>query len=81
MREVHISSLVVHGRPQQAAAIRDAIAAISGAEVPIVDPSGKMIVTLETETEGAVADALTRISVLDGVFSATLVFHQVDEER
>jgi nitrate reductase NapD len=79
MPEFHISSLVVHGLPRNLASIRNAISAIPGAEIPIADASGKMIVTLETESQGAVADALTRISLFDGVMSATLVFHHVDE--
>jgi nitrate reductase NapD len=52
-----------------------------GAEVPLADPGGKMVVTLETETQSAVAEALTRISLLDGVMSAALVFHHVDEDE
>jgi periplasmic nitrate reductase NapD len=80
-RELHISSLVVHGRPERLAAIDRAIAALPGAEVAIADPSGKMVVTLETETQAAVADALTTITLLDGVLSAALVFHHVEESQ
>ena len=35
MAELHISSLLVHGLPQRAAGIRDAIAAIPGAEIAL----------------------------------------------
>jgi nitrate reductase NapD len=79
MGEIHISSLVVHGRPHQLDTICKAIGAIPGAEIPIADPGGKMVVTLETESDGAVLDALTQISLLEGVLSAALVFHHVDE--
>lgn len=78
--ERHISSLVVHGRPEALPALAAAIAKIAGAEVPIADARGKMVVTLETRTEAEIADAVARISLLEGVFAATLVFHHVDEE-
>jgi periplasmic nitrate reductase NapD len=78
--ERHISSLLVHGRPAALAEIAAAIGEIPGAEVPIADPGGKMVVTLETATAGEVADALARISLLDGVLAAAMVFHHVDDE-
>ena len=78
-RETHISSLVVHARPECFAGIDRAIAALPGAEIAIADPSGKMVVTLETKSQAAVADALTTITLLDGVLSAALVFHHVEE--
>jgi len=79
MAELHISSLVVHGLPQRVPTIRTAIANIAGAEIAIAEATGKMIVTLETDSQGAVADTLTKISLIDGVMSATLVFHHVDD--
>jgi nitrate reductase NapD len=78
--EHHISSLVVHGRPQAIEALTTAIGAIAGAEVPIADPRGKLVVTLETTSEAGITDALARISLLDGVLAATLVFHHVEED-
>jgi nitrate reductase NapD len=81
MAELHISSLVVHAHPKRIAAIVEAIGSMPGAEVPIADSSGKIVVTLETDSQGAVADALTRISLVDGVLSAALVFHHVDESE
>jgi nitrate reductase NapD len=78
--ERHITSLVVHGRPDRVPALAAAIGGIPGAEVPIADPGGKLVVTLESADEAAVTDAITRISLLDGVFAATLVFHHVDED-
>jgi nitrate reductase NapD len=79
--ERHITSLLVHGRPDAVPAITAAIVGIPGAEVPIADPGGKLVVTLETPSEAAVADALTRISLLDGVYAAALVFHHVDDDE
>jgi nitrate reductase NapD len=78
--EHHISSLLVHGRPEAVPGLAAAIAGIAGAEVPIADPSGKLVVTIEGASEDAIADALARINLLDGVLAATLVFHHVDAD-
>jgi periplasmic nitrate reductase NapD len=80
-RELHISSLMVHGHPADLPAVRARIGAVPGAEVALCDPSGRMVVTLETGSQGDVADALTRIALLDGVLSAALVFHHVEEDE
>lgn len=73
----HLASLVVQVRPTQEGPVCAAIAAM-GAEIHTVH-RGKVVVTLETASESAIADAMTRMTLLDGVFSATLVFHYHEE--
>ena len=73
--ECHISSLVVHTRPEHVPAIVARIDAIHGAEVHGGHDTGKLIVTLETDTESQVVDRINAIQLLDGVLAATLVFH------
>ena len=76
--ELHVSSLVVHGRPDRLAAIRGSLASIEGLEVHAAAPSGKLVVTLETVSEQEIVARLATISLLEGVLSATLVYHQVE---
>jgi nitrate reductase NapD len=76
--ELHVSSLVVHGRPERLDAIRAGLARLAGVEVHAAAPTGKLVVTLETESEDEIVARLTAISRLDGVLSATLVFHHVE---
>ncbi len=78
MPELHISSLVVQVRPEALARVRDAVAALEGAEVHGHSPAGKLVVTLETVSEAATLERLTAINQLEGVFSAVLVYHHVD---
>lgn len=75
MAEIHLSSLVVHARPN-APGLAEAIAAL-GAEIHAQE-GGKYVVTLETTSSADLADAMTRLQLLDGVFAATLVFHHVE---
>jgi nitrate reductase NapD len=73
--ECHISSLVVHSRPERVSAIVESLASIEGAEVHGGADTGKLIVTLETETESQVVERINAIQLLEGVLAATLVFH------
>jgi nitrate reductase NapD len=75
--ESHVSSLVVHVRPERAHTVRRAMIGVPGLEVH-AEEGGKIIVTLETDTEADIVTRLNEISLLDGVMSATLVFHHVE---
>ena len=74
--EVHISSALVHVRPERTGEVARAVAALDGADLHFAE-AGKIIVTLEATTSGAVADRLAAIGRLPGVLAATLVYHEV----
>ncbi|GAA5216629.1 chaperone NapD [Corallincola platygyrae] len=78
---VHISSLVVHMRPDVMADVTDYLDQKPGLEIQGGNEQGKMVVTLETLTEHAVLDAISEINYLPGVLSTSLVFHQIDDAR
>jgi periplasmic nitrate reductase NapD len=75
--EEHISSLVVHVRPEAVAAVRSSLAAMDGVDVH-AESGGKLIITIETSTESGIVTRLSEISVLPGVLSALLVFHHIE---
>jgi nitrate reductase NapD len=76
--EFHVSSLVVHSRPDCAAAIASTIGTMPGMEVHGGVAEGKLVVTLETASEGEIVERLNTVQLLDGVLAATLVFHQFE---
>lgn len=76
-REAHLSSLVVHARPERLKAVAEAVAALGG-EVQLTNPAGKLVVTLEADSARALGDALTRMQLIDGVLAATMVFHHCE---
>ncbi|MEY8826965.1 chaperone NapD [Sedimentitalea sp. XS_ASV28] len=78
-RPLHISSLLVRSQPERMRRIADHIARMPDAEVSMTDPSGKIVVLLETGSDQAIADCLAHIQLLDGVASAALVFHRICE--
>ena len=76
--ECHISSLIVHSRPDRVSFVMERLNSIEGAEIHGGADTGKLIVTLETETESQVVDRINAIQLLDGVLAATLVFHHFE---
>jgi len=77
--EMHISSLVLHVRPENAPQLRAALAAMPGVEVPAAS-GGKLVVTLETVSEADIVPRMNEMSLLPGVLSAALVFHHFETE-
>ena len=74
--EIHISSALVHVRPERTQEVAREIAALDGADLHFAE-AGRIIVTLEAASSAAIADRLTDIGRLAGVFAATLVYHEV----
>jgi periplasmic nitrate reductase NapD len=77
--EAHVSSLVLHVRPDNVLEVRAALAGMPGVEVPAAS-GGKFIVTLETESEADIVTRMNEMSLLPGVLSAALVFHHFETE-
>ncbi len=77
--EVHISSLVVHGRPEGIESIETAIGGLRGAEVHGASEQGKLVVTLETISELEMLTRIDAINQIEGVLSVAPIFHQVED--
>jgi nitrate reductase NapD len=73
--ELHIASLVVRTDPARMAGVLPHLRAIPHVEIALQDPSGKIVVVMETADETAIAATLTRIQLMEGVASAALVYH------
>ena len=80
-QELHIASLVVHAKPAALDSVQPGVDALSGTEVHGVSETGKLVVTLETDSEAAMLERIDAIGRLQGVLSVALVFHQVDDEE
>ena len=75
--ETHISSLVVHARPEGISAVTTAIGELGGAEVHGASDEGKLVVTLESESESGMLDRIDAINDIEGVLSVAMVYHEV----
>lgn len=72
--DFNVSSLVVLCAPSEIARLWEAINAISGAECHYKDESGKIIVTLESQSIEEEIKLLKQIEGLEGVISAQMIY-------
>lgn len=77
---MNISSAIVIPHPERINAVAEALPGIAGVEVAVVSPEGKIIVTIESEGDRETIQAYETISLLDGVMSASMVYHQKENE-
>ena len=78
-RELHISSMVVHARAEDLASVKQKIEQLPGAEVHAESDNGKLVVVLETESQGYITDIIEKINNFEHVFSTALVYHQIEQ--
>ena len=78
-QEVHISSMVVHARPESLAAVKKQIEQLPGAEIHGESDKGKLVVVLETQNQTYITDIIEKINNLENVLNIALVFHQIEQ--
>lgn len=78
--EVHISSLVVHVKPEGLMQVKAQINALPQAEVYGESSVGKLVVVLETPNHRKVTDLIDTINAFEHVLTTFLVFHQVEQQ-
>jgi len=76
---VEIASILVQTMPRRLGAAERSILALKGMEIYARDPRGKLVVVIEAaDDSSAIGAALTEISALPDVITATLVYHRTD---
>ena len=77
---MNISSIIVHAKPDALSSVRGSLEQIPGVEIHAATDDGKLVVTIETDTDGETAGTFDRINTMDGVMSAAMVFHQFESD-
>ena len=77
---MNISGVVVHAKPEGLAQVRAQLTELDGVEVHAVEQNGKMVVTIEKESDQDIADTFEILSKLDGVLSASMIYHHFEAE-
>jgi len=82
MRETHhhISSAVVVTRPEAVQVMSATLAGIEGVEVHATG-GGKIVIVIEGPSSGFLGETLIRISAMDDVIAAHMVFEQTISEK
>ncbi|MEQ9491017.1 MAG: chaperone NapD [Alphaproteobacteria bacterium] len=75
---VHISSILVQVRPERLDEIERVISDL-GVEIALTDACGKLIAVIETAHESEISRIADEIAVMEGVLSANLVYHAIDD--
>lgn len=75
---MNISSVIVVPHPEKVASVTTALNEISGVEVAAVSPEGKIIITIETDGDRETVQTFEFITLMDGVLSASMVYHQLE---
>ncbi|KQV81425.1 chaperone NapD [Rhizobium sp. Root1220] len=76
----HVSSAVIATRFEYTKVVLAQLEAVEGLEVHGHD-RGKIVVVIEGPSTGFLGEALSRVSLMDGVIAASMVFEQVTEEK
>lgn len=77
---MNISSVIVIPHPERIEAVVAGLKVLAGVEVAAVSPEGKIIITIETEGDRETVQLYESISLMDGVMSASMVYHQNENE-
>lgn len=76
----HISSAVIMARPAMQEAVLAQLSTMTEVEVHAYQ-DGKIVIVIEGGSAGALGDCLSRISLLDGVLAANMVFEHIEKEE
>lgn len=77
---VNISSLILGVLPTDADQVAAQLRLLAGVGVHAVAEDGRMIVSIETASEGATVEIFEEIRQMPGVLSASLVYHQYESD-
>ncbi|NNG13320.1 MAG: chaperone NapD [Halobacteria archaeon] len=78
---MNISGVLVRARPENINAVTSRLEALTGVEVHGANPDGRLVVTVEESGDRAMADTVVRMQDLPGVISASMIYHQYEEEQ
>lgn len=74
---LHVASFLVHVRPTNLHDVADWLADQADCEVSAEDPSGKLVVVVESLHETRVLELIDSVQLLPGVLGAAFVYHEL----
>lgn len=77
---MNISSVIVIPKPGTMETVSSQLAALPGVEVAVASDEGKIIITIETEGDRENVQMYEYVSQMDHVLSASMVYHQQEDE-
>ena len=74
-----ICSLVIQAKPQHLNRISASLNEMQGVEVHVQGENGKIVVSIDHPSREYCSDAMTKMSLINGVMSSSLVFEYQEE--
>ena len=78
---MNICGILVHAQPTNFDAVRENLLSVNGVEIHGMSDEGRVVITLEEDDENAMADSLHRVQRLEGVISASMIYHHNEEDE
>lgn len=78
---MNICGILVHAHPEGFDAVRGRLLGIPGVEIHGVSEEGRAVVTLEEDDEDRMAESMMAIQTLEGVLSASLIYHHREDDN
>lgn len=75
---MNIAGVLIHAYPKFIQKVSDQLLKISGVEVHAATDEGKIVVTAENDNDRALADTVMKFQDLDGVLSASMIYHHYE---
>ena len=76
---MNISGVLVHTRPEQVDAVKSRLSDLCGVEIHATTDDGRLVVTIENDT-GPMIDTMNSFHDIEGVLSASLIYHHFDQD-
>lgn len=77
---MNISSVIVIPKPGTISVVSEKLAALPGVEVALAAETGQIILTIETDSDRENVQMFEYIAQMDHVLSASMVYHQQEDE-
>lgn len=71
---MNIAGIVVHSLPEHLDAVQSRLALIPGVEIHGMSDAGKLILTVEHDAHREMADTIDKVSAMEGVLNAAMVY-------
>ncbi len=78
--EYHIASFVAHAMITRLNEVKEAITNTTGAEIHATTPEGKIVFTLEGDSQKAIGKRIDELKIHTGLFNLSPVYHQYIDE-
>ena len=78
---MNITGVIVRAWPEHLAAVQAQLLTQPGVEIHAVTEDGRLVVTVEDDNDGVLADRIMNFNAMQGVLSAAMIYHHYDSDQ